>query len=286
MNIIDRVKEVYSQNGWGDKLISFNGIPLPFDNTWKKIAIDLSGGADSALLTYVLATHIVTNNLDVEIHIISHIRGWNSKPWQEPISEIVFNKIVSMFPSIRFIRHQNYIPPEIEMGTIGTIIPTDDGMKAGCQIEAGSFAKYLLFTRDIDAKFGSTTKNPEHLSKEGVAGRNISTDELFFHKLVISNPQQKVTLLDPFIYFTKDILIKQYFENEIEDLLAVTRSCEGTGGWLKEAEEEEFNSGKITVKKPAGYYDDVKNNYKAGDVLPECGKCFWCLEKKWALSCV
>jgi PP-loop superfamily ATP-utilizing enzyme len=35
-------------------LHNIDGVILPFDKTWVNLAIGLSGGADSALLTYLL----------------------------------------------------------------------------------------------------------------------------------------------------------------------------------------------------------------------------------------
>ena len=36
-----------------------------------------------------------------------------------------------------------------------------------------------------------------------------------------------IDIYHPFVYTMKDWIIKQYFKNNIEDLLDLTRSCEG-----------------------------------------------------------
>jgi hypothetical protein len=62
------------------------------------------------------------------------------------------------------------------------------------------------------------------------------------------------------VYTKKDWIIKQYFENGIEELLNLTRSCEG-----------EFEDVDYTT-------------YTAGQHVPVCGKCFWCKEREWAIE--
>ena len=45
------------------QLFRFNGLDIPFSKHWKKVGINLSGGADSACLTYLLCKIITENNL-------------------------------------------------------------------------------------------------------------------------------------------------------------------------------------------------------------------------------
>jgi 7-cyano-7-deazaguanine synthase in queuosine biosynthesis len=69
-----------------------------------------------------------------------------------------------------------------------------------------------------------------------------------------------IDICHPFVYTKKDWIIQQYYDNNILDLLSITRSCEG-----------EFSN--IDYK-----------TYKPGMVVPECGECFWCKEREWALE--
>lgn len=87
-------------------------IDIPFDNNWKRISISLSGGADSALLAYLLCQKITSQ----EVHIISHIRCWKTKPWQEYNALSVYQYLIDKFPQIKFFRHVNFVPPELEWG--------------------------------------------------------------------------------------------------------------------------------------------------------------------------
>ena len=67
--------------------------------------------------------------------------------------------------------------------------------------------------------------------------------------------------MQPFVHTMNDKIIKQYYENDITDLLNITRSCEG-----------EFEN--ITYK-----------TYMPGQFVPTCNNCFWCKEREWAIQC-
>ena len=71
---------------------------IPFDSKWKNIAVNLSGGADSALLTYILCTIIKENNLDTVINIITYQRCWETRPWQGHVSKQVYSWLKLEFP--------------------------------------------------------------------------------------------------------------------------------------------------------------------------------------------
>ena len=55
------------------KLHNVDGVDIPFEKHWENIAISVSGGADSALLAYLICS-LISN--DTTVHIISHTRMW------------------------------------------------------------------------------------------------------------------------------------------------------------------------------------------------------------------
>ena len=60
----------------------FSHLDILFNKNWKKVAVNLSGGADSCLLTYFICKIIQDNNLDCTVDIITFTRCWDTRPWQ------------------------------------------------------------------------------------------------------------------------------------------------------------------------------------------------------------
>lgn len=231
---------------------------LNIDPNWKKIGISLSGGADSALLTYLVCNSI---EKEAEIHIITQIRCWKTRPWAGPISLDVFNWFVKRFPHLKFIRHENFIPPELEWGSDGPTILDEYGrLKSGNQIILRAHNEYIAHREKLDAWFAGVNKNPP----ENIEGSLKARDNPLLPETII---HMGVSVNHPFINITKDWIIQQYFNLNLLDLLNITRSCEGDNELYPE------------VFQGLDY-----RSYIPGQKVPECGKCFWCLEKQWGVK--
>ena len=126
-------------------------------------------------------------------------------------------------------------------------------MKSGNQIILRSHNEYIAHKYKLDALYGGINKNPDIEIKGSLADR----DDGHIPPHFIHNG---IDICHPFVYTKKDWIVKQYFENNIEDLLDLTRSCEG-----------EF--------KGINY-----NTYTPGQHIPICGECFWCKEREWAIE--
>ena len=96
-----------------------------FDYNWKNIAISVSGGADSALLAYLVCD--LAKEHETTIHIINHIRMWKTRPWQQYDGERVYNWLFQRFYHTKFVRHINLIAPDVEYGNMGPIIKDEYG---------------------------------------------------------------------------------------------------------------------------------------------------------------
>lgn len=234
-----------------------DGLAIPFDPEWKNIAVNLSGGADSALLTTILCDIISKNKSDVTLHIITYHRCWKTRPWQIDISLVVYEKIKELFPSLSFQRHQGYIPPELEWGNLGPITTDRYGrQRSGDQIAVSSFNEYTMHNFKIEATFEATTRNPNVEFKGKMPNREKSPKDAVFKDLIFSNKIGMV--ISPFKFVRKDWIYRQYKNNSLLDLYSLTRSCEG-----------EFT-------------DIDYQNYVIGQYVPLCGNCFWCKERSWA----
>ena len=237
---------------------NIDGVEIPFDPAWERIAISLSGGADSAMLTYILCT-LVPKDSNFTVNVISHTRMWKTRPWQSYDSLRVFNFLVERFPNIKFKRHTNFISPELEWGNKGPSIVDEYGkLVSGDNIEIRAFAEYIGYQENIDAYYNAVTRNPKNVEFKGLPTRDVDlTNEN--HHLSIMKHMNKWAI-HPFRFIEKSWVVKQYQNFLIMDLFKITRSCEG--------EFENLN------------YE----NYKIGQYVPECKKCFWCQEREWAIE--
>lgn len=238
------------------KLHAIDSVDIPFDKTWASIAIGLSGGADSALLSYLLCSLAPPN---FKVHIISHIRCWKNKPWQKQDSINVYQWMVERFPNILFQRHTNFIAPDLEYGANGPIIKDEyDKMVSGDNAESRGFAEYICFHHNVDAFYNAVTRNPKGIDLGGMIERDLDPTLDNAHLTVMKHMDRWA--LHPLRFVDKSWVIRQYKNNFLEDLLSLTRSCEGTF--------KNFNY----------------KNYTPGQRVPVCNTCFWCKERAWAIE--
>lgn len=237
-------------------IISYDDVDIPISNDWKNIGISLSGGADSALLAY-----LVCSNTNANIHIVTQIRCWKTRPWQEFVAEQVYLWLVKKFPHLNFKRHTNFIPPDLEWGRNGPNIVDEYGkLKSGNQIILRSFNEYIGHKEKFDAWFAAINKNPNIDIDGALEDRN----EGHIPPII---EHMGVAVCHPFVYTMKDWIIQQYYDLNITDLLDLTRSCEGDN-----------------VDYPEVFGNLNYTTYTPGQDVPICGKCFWCKERAWAIE--
>jgi tRNA(Ile)-lysidine synthase TilS/MesJ len=220
---------------------------LYLKSDWKKIGISLSGGADSALLSF-----LICSNSTAEIHFTNQIRMWRTRPWQEYIADQVIDWFKKRFKN-KFYLHRNLIPPELEEPRSPLIEDEYGKMKPGNRIILRSHNEYIAKKYKLNAIYAGLNKNPDITIPGELEDRN----EVRLSPFYVHNG---TAICHPFINITKDKIIKEYYKYNILDLLDLTRSCEG--------EFENIN-----------YL-----NYKPGQYIPLCGECFWCKEREWAIE--
>jgi 7-cyano-7-deazaguanine synthase in queuosine biosynthesis len=232
-------------------------INIPYNKEWKNVAISVSGGADSALLAYLVCCQAKGHN--VTIHFISHKRMWKTRPWQSHDSLNVYGWFLKKFPNIKFFRHTNFIAPDIEYGNTGPNLTDEYGKKvSGDNIQQRSFAEYICSSENIDAYYNGVTRNPRLAAFNGMRERDIDPSE--DNKHLERMTHMEVEVLHPFRFIDKSEIVKTYKELDIMDLFEITRSCEG-----------EFEGIDYTT-------------YTLGQYVPVCGNCFWCKEREWAIE--
>ena len=241
------------------KSITVDSVDIPFDAGWAKIAVSLSGGADSALLTYLLCRHVEQTKLQIEVHLISHVRCWKTKPWQAEDFENVRRYLIDKFPTIKFELHTGFVAPDLEWGEKGPTITDEYGkLVSGDNIQIRSYAEYICCANYIDAYYNAVTKNPSSVDFKGMPTRDIEPTESNQHLRIMKHLGKWA--LHPFRFVEKDWVYRQYRRENLLDLWNLTRSCEGT-------------------------FDHINyENYHKGMKVPTCGKCFWCKEREWAIE--
>jgi hypothetical protein len=234
-----------------------DGVRIPFNKEWKNVAISLSGGADSALLAYLICTQ--AKYLDITVHIINHIRMWKTRPWQQNDADRVYTWISQKFHHIQFKRHTNFIAPDIEYGNIGASIPDEyNKFVSGDNIQQRAYAEFICTKYNIDAYYNAVTHNPRTVELNGMHERDVERTPDNEHLEYMIHMDKVAS--HPFRFVDKAWVVKQYKKLDIMELFNITRSCEGEFEGL-----------------------DYKT-YKPGQVVPSCGMCFWCKERAWAIE--
>jgi hypothetical protein len=252
------IQQLYNDSPYNKIMHEIDGQIIPFDKSWKKVSIALSGGADSAMLAFLICQIITEFDLSVEVHFINSIREWKTKPWQQHIAAEVVTYFNDRFTNIKFFLHKNFIPPEFEWGDTGPTMLDEYGkLVSGDNIELRAFTEYVCTTNDIPAYFNAVTKNPPVVSG-GMPTRDAEPCKENFHLTIMNH--LGIIACHPFRFTTKDWIIKQYSRLGITDLLSITRSCEG-------------------IIEGLDY-----TNYLHHQLVPVCGKCFWCKEREWAIE--
>jgi len=238
---------------------NIDGIEIPFDPAWSRIAISVSGGADSALLSYLLCDIIDQHSLSTEVHIISHTRCWKTKPWQQYDSLKIYNYLRGKFPQINFKRHTGFVAPELEWGEVGPTMIDEYGKKvSGDNLQIRAYSEYLMYQNDIDSYYNAVTCNPKNVDFKGLYTRDLEINPDNQHLRIMKHMDRLA--IHPFRFVEKNWVIKQYKNLDIMELLHITRSCEGT-------------------------FDNLDyTNYITGQEVPICGECFWCKERQWGID--
>jgi hypothetical protein len=213
------------------------------------IGLYISGGADSALLAYLLAKTIKEYNLNIKILPISFKR--DDKPWNlwtaanviEKIENILNLEKGQIFLSHNFCDFGNYREKEIHSNKI---------------------KKHITLLKEnklITLVYNGLTHNPDPLPKElqneRETSRDVTLQDFIIEKTVNAEHYgyfEENIISNPFLFLDKSFIANLYKKhNLLESLLPYTRSCEG--------------------------FAKSTNFFKTS-----CKRCWWCKERNWAFS--
>ena len=270
----------YTQFGINTSVLhSVDEALFPFDPSWRRVGVNVSGGADSAVGTATLCSIIQDLGVDCEVVFLTNVRVWQNRPWAAPISVEVYNKLREMFPNVRMQRVQNYIPPELEDGAIGQIEQIGTSGDRMCTRSFNAFAGY---TYKLDAVYGFITNNP---TSDDFDHTRQPFDRVWTASSLAEQsdcpqfkPDSKPAQVYPWKLISKDFIMGQYLRRGWQTLLDTTRSCEGDKVLFDYLDPVPF---KDYTEYEHGVTPLLTCN-EITDLVEE--KCYWCEERSWALQ--
>lgn len=246
------------------------------NNSSKTFGMSLSGGLDSAVILFLLAKTLHDNNSDSVIYPYTARRG-------NPTNLIEYNR-VDIYPYVdKIIDYVKIKYPTVKIADslkkdadYWWITEHKDGRNIGSYTETiNHLSRYLTWNFSganavqkhhpghgelLYVEYSGVTKNPP----KGILPQSDESHRDVNHPNSLKDSSATVVFTDPqnpfIVYYepfrNSDKRITLWLANKygiLEDLLPITRSCEGG-----EIETENFTK--------------------------ECMQCWWCLERKWALE--
>lgn len=263
------IEFIKSQNINMNNYSIVNGLPIYFNKNDKIFNINLSGGADSTMLMYILCRLIAEHKLNIKIIATTLIRFWEYRSGTEDAARNVFSIIKSMFPDIEMEQVFGFVPTALEVTPLKNIVLPpkmfDPFIKENANADVYAvinFTDYINKRNKVDRTYSGTTTNPEHLGPESSAPgfrrvREFAESDGYAY-------QRSTNRHDPFMLIQKNWVMAQYENFGITFLRDATRSCESTDLVLN-------------TMFGAGQWDATNAKYS-------CGKCFFCQERAWGIE--
>jgi 7-cyano-7-deazaguanine synthase in queuosine biosynthesis len=249
----------------------YDGFPIIFNHEWPLIGINCSGGADSTILAYLICKLIEDNEYDTKVVILHHIRWWETKPWQEYHGDITYNYLKDRFTNIIVSKYKNLVPPVLEP----MHIELNGKTFLGGTLETVSFDKYMAKKLGLKAIYAGINRSPksEELNNTPkyriIDIENFENEQDAYRHVIYKYDYKKdpCWFISPISFLDKRWTFQQYKNLNLEDLMNMTRSCEGD-----------------LEKNPDIFAGIDYTTYKDGDPVPTCNTCYWCLEREWGYN--
>jgi hypothetical protein len=246
-------------------LYNVNGLPIHFDTSFKEIGISLSGGADSSLLFYILCDLVEQTGSNIKVHATTMSRFYDTKPWLEKSANDVYAWMKNRYPDIVGEHNWGFIPPDLELVKMDKLnlshldLQYDTDLMYCDVLCTIKYHDYLIKRKKWDYIYSGTTMNPpESFSKapEFRTQEVLESQELQGVDIIINS-----YVINPFVLITKNWIMAQYDNFNLQDLLLLTRSCEAD------------------INVLGDIWANVENEQP-----PVCGHCFFCKERQWGID--
>ena len=231
-------------------------VPVKTEN----VIIRLSGGADSALLLYMICDEYQKVNKPLSVWPITVIHGVRN--WQSYHAQQVLDYMMDKFPSVNWMTHQ--VRKCMDPGGK----PNNKNANNYVDYQETLIDEVVEMVGETCAVFNGVTANPpeeigqEYWGSSKVFGEKVwdvrekhrDWELIADRKRVEDDSARKLIHVNPFIQHHKGHVAELYRKYDlIDDLLPITRSCEG--------------------------WDYMTTNYSE-----TCGECWWCMERDWAFN--
>jgi 7-cyano-7-deazaguanine synthase in queuosine biosynthesis len=217
---------------------------LEFSERHKKILLDASGGADSSILLYMLIKYLQETGR-TDVEVNILTMAFDKKGrWTARYTNRIIDFVIENTKTDQIKNHWVFYRKTAE----STYIP--------------EMEHHYITKENITLMMNGRTANPP-LGQEvtNYAGQKVLLRETSLAterntdgtgKIYIEKPN--LTIYRPFVNSDKKVICNLYKKyNVLDTLFPLTRSCEG--------------------------FDYETNNYQT-----TCGRCWWCLERKWAFG--
>lgn len=247
-----------------------NGLPIFFDPNLKAIGLNLSGGADSTLLLYILSRLIEESGSKTEIVATTLVRFWEMRSGKEDAATNVLELLNDMFPKVKKTHVLGFVPTALEYTPLKNIVFPSHLRRdfSDYHIENASadvyavrnFTEYISSKHGITVTYSGTTMNPSDDVLHDEKAPAFRKQREFMHNDTLTYNVDSMNK-DPFALIQKNWVMAQYENFGLTELRDMTRSCEASDDFL----------------------DSVfgKGNWNIQGSKYSCGRCFFCKERKW-----
>lgn len=213
---------------------------------YKKICVNCSGGADSAILLYMVIDYVMKNNMtDTTVSVTSCSNAFKHR-WNGRKAANVINWILHKTGFENFDMHYTYYRDKQYTPYFHDVEGSLFADKRIDIIISGITSNPLseCVVTDIDGK-------EVDLLETGLTDRTVEADvQTFFD-------EGDRAFYTPFKPVDKKFISSMFRQYDVMDLFDITRSCE-------------------TIPTTEHYDPNFENK--------PCGRCWWCLERKWAFG--
>lgn len=229
----------------------------------ENVILRLSGGADSAILMWLICNEWMKQNKPLNLYTITVVH--EKRPWQSYHAQQVHDFISAEFPDINHLEFKSELcidpggaPDDAAIGPNryvekqeNLITQTLHEIYADTQVFNGVTSNP---PKEIGEKLWGWSETFKDIWERREKHRDWENRENHIEIAHMKNRNINIWHCNPFIKYHKASVIDIYRRyNLIDTLLPLTRSCEG---W----------------------------DYITDGFTKECGQCWWCKEREWALN--